>query len=946
MISMTTYQALSKYDVAIKAKIAYAVKNIVILSYVLLLMSCLGWGLSDESPNSIILPQPIILGNQSAHPDKEGIYKIYNIPTGFDSYARLPNGRQGPLVQTTIYRYRAQTPVLTSTDIQIIGTNDIELTPNASTVFPNQWNDTGPKWSRRVYAVASRLDTVYGYPLTVKVYSKYKSGESGDWFQDDLLEKVATAYQAWSSNPAIAQVERINASTFRLVPVMEVDKDYYVSVMIYDRGVSGFVNVLIKPGSPDNDSDGSPNKWEGLYGFNRFDPSDAESDLDADGLSNREEFELGTNPRDSDTDRDGILDNFDPEPLTPETIPPVITWITPVDTSMTAVNDPVSVQVKATDNGPVINMKLLIDGQLISTSSSGEIGAVFTPSTAKEYTVVVIATDYAGNVSATIRQINATEVDGDPLIITGRTIDEFGAPIAGARWLISNEISGITNNAGQFHISHNLTNGQSKIKLSFYFLNADSLGSGTFRDIIVSEEKSHELGDVLLSASPFRSIVGEPLLVDTSPRGVDSRGDYDGFSNDYSMVVNTEFDFPFYGQFHRDLHVSGHGNIEFGNLSESDKLDYYSSYGNFTEFWAPDYHNINIYDLHDRRRVDHFFGHGRPRISPFWSYINLSGSYYQQLFDHDLQYGIPHFDADGNFDYYEGFNDTNYSEGFEAYYRDYAGYYYDYYYSQYYDDSIDYDIFDASTWYRYFVSGPVSPRLNPSLFKKEDSSSISFTWLDGLLGTGSSSTLISFQVQLSASGKIEMSYVKPASRLSYNSEPNAITGISPGLDAGSSELSFDNEDQLHLPSDKSFSQHFERIIWGEDGDGSDFNLYNYKLIFEPRELGGYNVIRKNVERFSEAVLAGTIRDQGIPIVNAEVLLSDGQVFKANESGHFQGVVYRSPVFVASDASGANNGRSWKDAFNKLEDAVKHEEPSDEIWVKKGVYKPRSTLVPV
>ena len=191
-----------------------------------------------------------------------------------------------------------------------------------------------------------------------------------------------------------------------------------------------------------------------------------------------------------------------------------------------------------------------------------------------------------------------------------------------------------------------------------------------------------------------------------------------------------------------------------------------------------------------------------------------------------------------------------------------------------------------------------------------------------------------------------MSYVKPASRLSYNSEPNAITGISPGLDAGSSELSFDNEDQLHLPSDKSFSQHFERIIWGEDGDGSDFNLYNYKLIFEPRELGGYNVIRKNVERFSEAVLAGTIRDQGIPIVNAEVLLSDGQVFKANESGHFQGVVYRSPVFVASDASGANNGRSWKDAFNKLEDAVKHEEPSDEIWVKKGVYKPRSTLVPV
>ena len=116
-------------------------------------------------------------------------------------------------------------------------------------------------------------------------------------------------------------------------------------------------------------------------------------------------------------------------------------------------------------------------------------------------------------------------------------------------------------------------------------------------------------------------------------------------------------------------------------------------------------------------------------------------------------------------------------------------------------------------------------------------------------------------------------------------------------------------------------------------------MYEYKLIFEPSDLGGYNITRKNVERLTEGVLAGTIQEQGIPVVNAQILMPDGQIFKTNEDGHFQGVVFRSPVFVAHDAAGANNGRSWRDAFNKLEDAVKHIELGDEIWVKKGVYKP-------
>ncbi len=44
--------------------------------------------------------------------------------------------------------------------------------------------------------------------------------------------------------------------------------------------------------------DGIPNGWKQQYGFNPFDPTVAAADPDGDGLSNLQEFLLGTNPRD------------------------------------------------------------------------------------------------------------------------------------------------------------------------------------------------------------------------------------------------------------------------------------------------------------------------------------------------------------------------------------------------------------------------------------------------------------------------------------------------------------------------------------------------------------------------------------------------------------------------------------------------------------------------
>ncbi len=69
--------------------------------------------------------------------------------------------------------------------------------------------------------------------------------------------------------------------------------------------------------NPDTDSDGLPDGWEVLYSFDPLLDTDPgpHADTDGDGLSDLEEFQIGTNPRKQDTDWDGFKDDFDPNPV-------------------------------------------------------------------------------------------------------------------------------------------------------------------------------------------------------------------------------------------------------------------------------------------------------------------------------------------------------------------------------------------------------------------------------------------------------------------------------------------------------------------------------------------------------------------------------------------------------------------------------------------------------
>ena len=215
--------------------------------------------------------------NRTARVDTNGNWSIANVPAGF-----------GPV--------RARAVCLTNGTTSVGQSGLFTVLPNQSTGFdatmllgpvtpiPDLVTLTSPSSTLASVGATTQLAVNAHYPSTVTAN----------------ITAAATGTTYTISNPAIATV-----STEGLVQAVSSGT---VIIQAMNEGATGMTSLRVVLNATDSDHDGIPDDIEIQNGLNPNDPTDALLDADNDGLTNLEEYRLGTNMRNADTDGDGIPD--------------------------------------------------------------------------------------------------------------------------------------------------------------------------------------------------------------------------------------------------------------------------------------------------------------------------------------------------------------------------------------------------------------------------------------------------------------------------------------------------------------------------------------------------------------------------------------------------------------------------------------------------------------
>lgn len=237
-------------------------------------LALLQFGLSPSDAAGLNEHCVVSVLNRNVQAKADGTWVLPNIPANFGKVRA-----RATCVQDGITSYGQS--------------DEFTIPPNGSvTLPPIVLGPTTPIPANLRVEVDTPVLTSAGATAQVLALATYASGSQVD------VTGIGTSYSI--SNPAIATITPAGRVT--------AVRSGTVVIQAINEGTQGITQLRVALAGADSDGDGIPDEVELQLGMNPNNQADAALDVDHDGLTALEEYRAGTDPRNPDTDGDGISD--------------------------------------------------------------------------------------------------------------------------------------------------------------------------------------------------------------------------------------------------------------------------------------------------------------------------------------------------------------------------------------------------------------------------------------------------------------------------------------------------------------------------------------------------------------------------------------------------------------------------------------------------------------